>query len=457
MNRGKLKAFCFAILPPLLLSLLCMELHAAVFYVAPNGSDSNLGTSSSPWRTIQKAANSVSAGDAVIVKAGTYNERVTIGRSGTSGSMISFSASGIVNTYGFRLTGSYIDLEGFNISYRSGSSCWSDAAVYVDSTFCMVKNNSIKDHAGFGILLTNNAKNCTVQGNTIVRVWVNGIAIQGGSNNTIKGNDISDVRCKVAACSWNDANGIEFHGRYHTFTGNNVHDILFANNPGYSPHIDAFQTYADRGSNKPGGDHCTFERNVIDNLQQGLDGNAQAWGWMLEDDSYTVIKNNICMSYGGVNTGAGSSSNLTVANNTFIDDLTLNTSWWPTAVVLGGVATASVVNNIFYNQYYMPWYAQGTNTGITVDYNSSYRTSGSLSGTREPHDIWAQNPLFVDASAKKYALRSGSPLIDTGVIISGITDDFAGIPRPEGRGFDIGAYEFAAQRIRPKNFRASTK
>jgi hypothetical protein len=50
---------------------------ATVYYVAPSGSDSNPGTSASPWATIQRAVNigqnpQVVSGDTIIVKAGTY-------------------------------------------------------------------------------------------------------------------------------------------------------------------------------------------------------------------------------------------------------------------------------------------------------------------------------------------------------------------------------------------------
>src|SRR5436305_1076821 len=55
-----------------------------VFYVSTTGSDSNPGTLSSPWRTIQHAANSVQAGDAVYVRGGAYNESVNISVSGSA-------------------------------------------------------------------------------------------------------------------------------------------------------------------------------------------------------------------------------------------------------------------------------------------------------------------------------------------------------------------------------------
>jgi Right handed beta helix region/Protein of unknown function (DUF1565) len=69
----------------------------ATYYVATNGSDSNRGTSSQPFRTIQKAANIVNPGDTVIVKDGVYQAPgasaiVDIRRSGTAGNWITFKA-----------------------------------------------------------------------------------------------------------------------------------------------------------------------------------------------------------------------------------------------------------------------------------------------------------------------------------------------------------------------------
>jgi len=55
------------------------------FYVSPDGSDRNPGTEEKPWKTIQKAADSVAAGSTVHIMAGTYYERVNIKVSGVSG------------------------------------------------------------------------------------------------------------------------------------------------------------------------------------------------------------------------------------------------------------------------------------------------------------------------------------------------------------------------------------
>ena len=59
-------------------------------YVSVNGNDANSGTKSSPFRTIQKAANVAKPGDKIWIGGGTYKEFVTINVSGTAGSPIVF-------------------------------------------------------------------------------------------------------------------------------------------------------------------------------------------------------------------------------------------------------------------------------------------------------------------------------------------------------------------------------
>jgi hypothetical protein len=63
------------------------------YHVALDGDDNNPGNHGRPFRTIQKAADVVGAGDAVIVHEGTYRETVTIQTSGNQNAYILFSAA----------------------------------------------------------------------------------------------------------------------------------------------------------------------------------------------------------------------------------------------------------------------------------------------------------------------------------------------------------------------------
>jgi hypothetical protein len=82
------------------------------YYVSTSGNDANPGTQAAPFRTIQKATNTAVAGDTVIVNAGTYNEVVSAGSSGTGTSnMINLLANGSVIVRGFYvITSSFKDL-----------------------------------------------------------------------------------------------------------------------------------------------------------------------------------------------------------------------------------------------------------------------------------------------------------------------------------------------------------
>jgi parallel beta-helix repeat protein len=52
------------------------------------------------------------------------------------------------------------------------------------------------------------------------------------------------------------------------------------------------------------------------------------------------------------------------------------------------------------------------------------------------------NPLLVDAVAGDLRLQSVSPCIDTGTSVGAPGYDIVGIPRPQGAGYDMGAYEY---------------
>ena len=56
----------------------------AEYHVAVTGDDTNAGSKSKPFKTISAAANIAQPGDTITVHAGTYRERVTPPRGGTS-------------------------------------------------------------------------------------------------------------------------------------------------------------------------------------------------------------------------------------------------------------------------------------------------------------------------------------------------------------------------------------
>lgn len=88
--HGRGPAVAFAILTALSVLLMPSMAQAATYYVATTGNNSNPGTQSQPWRTIQNAASRMVGGDTVFVRGGVYAEAVNITFSGTSAARITY-------------------------------------------------------------------------------------------------------------------------------------------------------------------------------------------------------------------------------------------------------------------------------------------------------------------------------------------------------------------------------
>src|SRR5207302_3201358 len=142
----------------------------STLYVSPTGNDANAGTQASPWKTIQKAANTLTAGQTAIVQAGTYNERVDVIRSGSSGSLLTFQAQGTVVMKGFNISGNYVKVDAFEIANNLGTG-WSDrsggSGVYLSGSNDVVSNNYIHDSNAAGIYSTSGSGNNALSGNRI--------------------------------------------------------------------------------------------------------------------------------------------------------------------------------------------------------------------------------------------------------------------------------------------------
>jgi pimeloyl-ACP methyl ester carboxylesterase len=127
-------------------------------------------------------------------------------------------------------------------------------------------------------------------------------------------------------------------------------------------------------------------------------------------------------------TGTGSYQ---VYNNTFIRLSDPNF----TAIYIDKTGTAQLVNTFVRNNliiYKMPGNPIGVSglaapSGVVVANNLIYRNFAQA--------------MLVD-SVGNYAPRAGSPAIDAGAAIAGLTTDLASVPRPQGANFDVGAYEF---------------
>jgi parallel beta-helix repeat protein len=98
---------------------------ANAVYVAPNGSDSNAGTSTAPLKTVQTAVGRAPAGGTVVLRAGTYHQSVSIvSRTVTiqnyPGEAVWFDGSSVVTN--FRASGSAWVLESWTSRFDASAS-----------------------------------------------------------------------------------------------------------------------------------------------------------------------------------------------------------------------------------------------------------------------------------------------------------------------------------------------
>jgi hypothetical protein len=72
----------------------------------------------------------------------------------------------------------------------------------------------------------------------------------------------------------------------------------------------------------------------------------------------------------------------------------------------------------------------------------TYAHTGTVAAIGKELAIVGTNAIHSDPLlAADYHLRPGSPAVDTGRPISWLTTDLEGNPRPQGSGYDIGAFE----------------
>jgi parallel beta-helix repeat protein len=134
--------------------------------VSPSGSDSNPGTLTQPWKTIQKALDKVSAGQTILVRAGTYSQSLYAKRGGTSTSLVSleaFPGEKPVLTRPMQIVANYIRVSGFVFEANGHST----SPIYVaGGDYVELLNNEVRNSRMTAIFLSG-SNGSKLQGNWI--------------------------------------------------------------------------------------------------------------------------------------------------------------------------------------------------------------------------------------------------------------------------------------------------
>jgi parallel beta-helix repeat protein len=405
----------------------------ATFYVAPTGSNANVGTSAAaPWLTLQYAAGKVAAGDTVVVAAGNYTG-FNLTTSGTAAARITFSAQpgaaitarNPVTPDGINLEGaSYVTVEGFTVNGMPRTGIRS-----VTNDFVIIRNNSMDQNGRWGIL-TGFSDDLLIENNVCSRsVAEHGIYVgNSGDRPVIRGN----------TCWGNNANGIHMNGDLSAGDGGGTTDgdgvisgAVVENNTLYDN-----GAAGGSGINCDGVQNSTIRNNLIYNTRASgislyqIDGGQPSTG-------NRVVNNTVLVSNAGA-TGSGrwalnisdASTGNTVRNNVFYSYHSFRGAITISADSLGGFTSD-------YNAVEDRFSADGGGSGISL---AAWRAATG----QDTHSFAVADPtaLFVNAAAGDYHLKAGSPAIDRGTADHAPGYDFEADVRPQGSGYDIGYDEF---------------
>ena len=474
---------------------------AAAYYVATTGNDTNPGTISLPWRTIQHAASSVQAGSTVYVRAGTYSESVTLGASGSAGlGPIIFQSypgetaivdgTGLTppsNVHGlFNITNlSYVTIQGFEIrNYATSSSGAYPAGIWITGagsniqilnnlvhniTTSSEKNGSAYGIAVYGTSGTASIDSITISGNQVYNLKTGqseSVNVDGNvtnfaiTNNIIHDND--NIGIDAIGFEGVAPSGSVDYARNGVITGNTIYNISAIANAGEGKDYDADGIYVD------GGSQILIEQNLIYNVDIGIEMASEHSGHV---SSYVITRNNLVynsnsvgITIGGYASGVGGTDHCTIVNNTLYNNDTKSTgsgefqiqykstnNIFENNIVYGGsqgllvnnyTGSGNSANVLDYNIYFSPLASTAAKFVWSGTTRTGFATYQSATGL-DAHSQYV-NPQYLSLTTPDLHVQPTSPAVNAGTNLGPSLEgtlDFAGNPRVAGGNIDIGAYE----------------
>ncbi|MEP5339524.1 MAG: right-handed parallel beta-helix repeat-containing protein [Algibacter sp.] len=469
------------ILPIIIISLISLLGVAQTnYYVSTSGNNSNNGSITTPFLSIQTALDLASAGDIIYVRSGSYAEKLWWTNSGTSGNPITITnyndesvilsgtsasnasqgalilisskshiringiifADNIMNyADGIYATGSGTDIEITNCEFRNigwtlskttmpSSSNSAHAIIFVGTTTnsyntILISENYIHD------CITGYSESVTMAGN------IDSFIIE---NNTINFN--TNIGIDAAGhFSWTGAPDNVNYARNGSIKNNVVSDF-----DGPTALDAAGGIYID------GGSFITVENNTVFNYSVGFSIGCEVAG---KSNEGNLIQNNLAYncSLSGLFLGSNTTSvvnDTEVYNNTFYK---CGTGTYDNGqIALLNNSGSDIKNNIMYptdGRYAIVQFDGTVSTNPVITYNLFWRdnsiTTNFFYGITGAQNTVLSNPLFENVSTYDFHLTGSSPAINAGdpsYSPEAYVYDIDGQSRLNGGSVDIGVDEY---------------
>jgi parallel beta-helix repeat protein len=398
--------------------------QGTTYYVSPSGDNSDGLSEATAFRTPQQAADLVEPGDTVLLMNGTYvsgpdSLGLKIDRSGTADNWITFraypGATPIIKAQAWLGVGiegaQYITVDGITVEGIADEIDEAEALSLQDSNSGRATNNCIgitangADDLSHHVVIRNSeARNCA--GGGIYSIAADYVTIE---NNRVRDN---------AKWSSYANSGISLYQSRDVDASTDV-KMIIRNNVVYSnENRIPFRFSADNPA-----DRVISDGNGII-IDDGRNTQAFVGPSGVPYRGRTLIENNIVSGNGGRGIHVYLSDHVDIVNNT-----TVGNSWSPS--IREGEITSIDSGDVFVG-----------NNVVVADYGRpAFTVFPSASDTRFGINLSDGDPLFVDRSIGDFRLTEGSPAIDAGDPAIAPAVDYDGMPRPQGGGVDLGAYE----------------
>jgi hypothetical protein len=372
----------------LVVLLIPIAARATDYYISPTGSDSNSGSQSAPWATINHADTVVSPGDTVHVEDGTYS--VTCSTTGYFSGAIHTQTSGTSSAHIRYISddkwGAHLVSYGYQMSGNGigPNATWYNQASYVD-----IVNFDMTGDGHIGIL-------------------------NDGSYVTEQANKIHDYPCPNTCNGYGGGcAGIDNSDDVPTATG----DVSNAN---WIFNIGNMSYLCGSGGNG------VYMANLYGTMENNLVYRTSGFGLQMwhHATNVTVLFNTVFACYAGVVIGGSGGSTNDYTN---------------------------VSNNIFVNNTYYGMYEYGSFGTHNLYYNDLVSGNSPDVSLTNPYynfligSAYPASAVFVNwqpDGSGNYHLKSGSPAIGAADASYPVSPDFDGVTRPQGTSYDIGCYEY---------------